>query len=83
MESYIISHDDENKSIYKEYKKLRGIKDNNAENNENKFEIKIAPTYFEVKKWFTSKFPELTKEAVARRKEINDIIENAGKKEAC
>lgn len=85
IESYIKSHDDENESIYKEYKKLRGIKDDDAddENNENELEVKIAPTYFEVKKWFTSKFPELTKEAVDRRKEINNIIKNAAKKEAC
>ena len=80
MEKYIKTHDDENKSIWNEYLKLRGKTDNDKDENKNADEIrvKVSVSFFEVKKWFANKYTCFTKEAEARKKEIEEIL----KKEA-
>lgn len=77
MEKYIKSHDDENKSIWKEYLKLRGKTDVDEDEteDENEIEVKVAASFFEIKKWFAKKYSELLADAKARKKEIKEIIE--------
>jgi len=77
IEKYIKSHDDETKSIWNEYMKLRGKTDNDEDETENEDEIrvKVSVTFFEVKKWFAKKYPHFTEEAKARKKEIKKILE--------
>lgn len=77
IEKYIKSHDDETKSIWNEYLKLRGKTDNDEDETENEDEIrvKVSVTFFEVKKWFAKKYPHFTKEAKARKEEIKKILE--------
>lgn len=76
MEKYIKSHDDEDKSIWKEYLKLRGKSDNEEDENENEDEIrvKISASFFQIKEWFAKKYPHFLEEAKARKKEIEEIL---------
>lgn len=77
MEKYIKSHDDDDKSIWNEYLKLRGKTDKDEDENENEDEIrvKVSATFFEVKKWFSNQYPCFKEEAKARKKEIKKILE--------
>ena len=77
MEKYIKSHDDDKKSIWNEYLKLRGKTEEDEDENENEDEIrvKVSVTFFEVKKWFANKYPHFTKEAKELKKEIKKIME--------
>lgn len=77
IEKYIKSHDDEEKSIWNEYLKLRGKTNNDEDEDENEDEIKVKVTvsFFEVKKWFVKKYPELLTDAKERKKEIKKIME--------
>lgn len=76
IEKYIKSHDDEAKSIWNEYLKLRGKTDNDEDETENEDEIRVevSVTFFEVKKWFAKKYPHFTEEAKARKEEIKKIL---------
>lgn len=53
MESYISSHDDENKSIMAEFKMLRGMSD------EAEAACQEAVPYTKIKQWFLSKYPAI------------------------
>ena len=55
MEKYIKLHDDEQKSVWTEYKILRGTPINPAD------EIPNPYTYIEMKKWFLDKFEAVAK----------------------
>ena len=74
IERYIKSHDDENKSVWNEYLKLRGKTDKIENANEDEIQIKISVSFFEVKKWFTNKYPHFIQEAERRKKEIDKIL---------
>ena len=76
MEKYIKSHDDEDKSIWNEYLKLRGKTENDEDENENDDEIKIKVTvsFFEIKKWFMKKYSHFAEEAKSRKMEIKKIL---------
>lgn len=74
MEKYIKAHDDDEKTHWNEYQKLRGISDENEEENEDELKVKVAVSFWEIKKWFVKTFPEITKEIDARKKEINEIM---------
>ena len=74
MEKYIKTHDDENKSIWNEYLKLRGKSDINEIDNEDEIQVKISVSFFEVKKWFSNKYSHFTEEAEKRKREINAIL---------
>ena len=77
IEKYIKSHDDEDKSIWNEYLKLRGKSDNEEDENENEDEIrvKVSASFFQIKKWFVKKYPNLIEETNARKNEIKEILE--------
>ena len=77
IEKYIKSHDDEDKSIWNEYLKLRGKTENDEDENENDDEIKIKVTvsFFEIKKWFMKKYSHFAEEAKSRKMEIKKILE--------
>ena len=77
MEKYIKSHDDDDKSIWNEYLKLRGKTENDEDENENDDELKIKVTvsFFEIKKWFMKKYSHFAEEAKTRKKEIKEILE--------
>ena len=74
MEKYIKTHDDENKSVWNEYLKLRGKSDNNEIDNEDEIQVKISVSFFEVKKWFSNKYSHFTEEAEARKREIKKLL---------
>ena len=53
MESYIKSHDDEEKSIMAEYEMLRGL-------SQEAQEVLAEPcSYMEIKEWFLNQFPAI------------------------
>ena len=74
MEKYIKTHDDENKSRWAEYQKLRGITDDDTNEKEDEINVNVSVSFFQIKKWFVKTFPEITKEIDARKKEINEIM---------
>ena len=74
IERYIKSHDDENKSVWNEYLKLRGKTDSAENTNEDEIRIKVSVSFFEVKKWFANKYPHFIEEAERRKKEIKEIL---------
>ena len=59
MEKYIAAHDNEDKSIMAEYKKLRAQFD--EEDDENIKVLAESASYMEIKDWFLKKFPEIKK----------------------
>ena len=77
IEKYIKAHD-KNDEIWNEYLKLRGKTDINEyeDENEDELEIKVTASFFEIKKWFAKKYPDLLEDAKARKKEIKEIIKN-------
>lgn len=66
MEKYIASHDDEDGTIMKEFRLLRGLDENGK-----KLEIIEPASYGEMKMWFLSKYPEL------ERFDVNAILVKA------
>ena len=67
MKKYILAHDDENKSIIKEFEELTGKSENS--------EFKIPASYGEVLEWFLIKFPAIKD----YRKGIDEILNKARK----
>ena len=65
MEKYIVSHDDENKSIMAEYQALRGKSD------EAKDALAESCSYQEIKTWFLAKFPAIEKFHTMRQSLLN------------
>ena len=61
MEEYIKTHDDENKTIMKEFNTLRGDKNNS---------LSATASYGQLKIWFLNKYPEFEK----MREDIEDIM---------
>lgn len=74
IERYIKSHDDESKSVWNEYLKLRGKFENDNDASEDEIRIKVSVSFFEVKKWFANKYPHFIQEAERRKKEIDKIL---------
>lgn len=54
MEKYIKDHDDEQKTIWNEFCKLRG-----TDENGKKKELSGAASFGELRMWFLSRFPEI------------------------
>lgn len=67
MEKYIKKHDDDNCSVMKEYKMLRGKTDD---------VLASSVSYGEVKEWFLAKFPEIA-DFHKKREEILDAIKTS------
>ncbi len=67
MEAYIAAHDDENKSIMKEYRDLR------AQSDEAKAACAEAVSYGEIKEWFLNKYPDIRKFHERREKLLENI----------
>ena len=63
MEKYIDSHDDEEKSIRREYEILRGKSDEAVELNTESY------SYMDIKEWFLKKYPAIA-EFHAKREQI-------------
>lgn len=63
MEKYIDSHDDEEKSIRREYEILRGKSDEAVELNAESY------SYMDIKEWFLKKYPAIA-EFQAKREQI-------------
>lgn len=76
MEKYIKAHDDDKKSRWGEYQKLRGIieGDNDQDEDEDEINVKVSASFFQVKKWFVKAFPELKEEIDTRKKDIKAIL---------
>ena len=75
IEKYIKSHDDNENSIWNEYEKLLGKRDDEDDDNEDEIRVKVSVSFFEVKKWFLNQYPCFKEEAKARKKEIKKILE--------
>ena len=67
MEAYIAAHDDENKSIMKEYQDLR------AQSEEAKAACAEAASYGEIKEWFLNKYPVIREFHERREKLLENI----------
>ena len=74
MEKYIKAHDDDKKTRWNEYQMLRGISDDDAGKNEDEIYVKVAASFFEIKKWFVKTFPEITEKIENRKEEIKAIM---------
>lgn len=74
MEKYISAHDDEKKTHWNEYQKLRGVSDDYAGENEDEINVKVSASFFEIKKWFVGAFPEILESFETRKKEIKAIM---------
>ena len=76
MEKYIKTHDDENKSRWAEYQKLRGITDDDTNEKEDEINVNVSVSFFQIKKWFVKTFPEITKEIVSTGDLSEDGMKN-------
>lgn len=74
MEKYIKTHDDDKKTHWNEYQKLRGIVTSDDKDKNNDFEVKITASFFEIKKWFVETYSDITQKIETRKEEINKIL---------
>ena len=71
MEKFILKHDDENKTILKEFYQLRGL---TPEGKEDAFGC--AVTYGELKQWFFEQYPQFEK----MEDSVNEIMKKVKEK---
>lgn len=84
METYILSHDDENQTKMTAYLDLRG------ETEEAEEAMAVSQSYMEIKEWFLVQFPDISKfhesriqmvENIQKQREVNRIIQQKKAKE--
>ena len=71
MKAYIKAHDNAEKSAMEEFNTLTAQAKKDGEENSAYLE---AASYFEVKKWFLKKFPEIAKFKENHQKRIAEIL---------
>ena len=71
MEKFILKHDDENKTILKEFYQLRGLTPKGE-----KDEFGCAVTYGELKQWFFEQYPQFKK----MEDSVNEIMKKVKEK---
>lgn len=83
MKTYIEAHDNEEKSIMKEFLQLRGLDENGKP-----IELAFVATYGELKMWFLDQYPEIedlnstVNNIIARSKKSREAKRQAARKAA-